>query len=105
MCCLLFLWPCDHSLRFFFYVFCLVRFFIVVLIDLLKHYDHLLGKSGVAWSLCLCLIRGMCIVCQGLSALPFDIIGKLCYVIVGLPRHLLYYLTEQVSFYMLFKTF
>ena len=42
-----------------------------------------------SWLLCVSLVCALCIVCQGLSALPLGVIGKLCYVIMGLPRKLI----------------
>ena len=44
---------------------------------------------GGDWSICFTLVCGLCTVCVGMSVLSIGATGRLCFVIVALPGHLL----------------
>ena len=51
--------------------------------------DDLVEKEGVGYFV-FDLACGLCNICHGLFALPLGVIFRLCFVIVAIPKHLLY---------------
>ena len=66
-------------------------------VDLVWHFDQLVGEESAGCIAIFFSLCELCAVCRGLFAFPICAIGRLCAVIIVLPGHISYYLSNTFT--------